>query len=86
MGNHKSKDRRHHSSNNPQNNHAAPQNNSGENQRARRVSIEAPPKFSVIRDKYETYEQLQDALRASGLESSNLIIGIYFLTSHSISL
>ena len=26
--------------------------------------------------RYETFEQLQDALRTAGLESSNLVIGI----------
>ena len=39
--------------------------------------------FFSIRDKYTTMEQVQDALRKSGLESSNLIIGVDFTKSNT---
>jgi hypothetical protein len=71
MGNHKSK-QHHHS--------GGSEGGRGESSSSRPQTSrqpEEPPKFAAIRDKYETYEQLQDALRASGLESSNLIIGMY---------
>jgi hypothetical protein len=34
-----------------------------------------PPKFCPIKDQFETIDQVTDALREAGLESSNLIIG-----------
>ena len=34
----------------------------------------------IIADKYKTYAEVQDALRAAGLESSNLIIGMLSLS------
>ena len=37
----------------------------------------------VIRDRFSTYEQLEEELRNFGLESSNLIIGIDFTKSNS---
>jgi hypothetical protein len=37
----------------------------------------------VIRDRFTTYEQLEDELRNFGLESSNLIVGIDFTKSNS---
>ena len=67
MGNHKSRDHSHHEQHHNNSNH--------DNQRVQSRQPASPPKFAAIRDKYETYEQLQDALRAAGLESSNLIIG-----------
>jgi len=79
MGNHKSKDR-HHSHHSDSHNNQNNQNNVPPNNNRQ---PEAPPKFSAIRDKYETYEQLQDALRASGLESSNLIIGVDYTISNT---
>ncbi|OQR99510.1 hypothetical protein THRCLA_06494, partial [Thraustotheca clavata] len=41
------------------------------------------PSFQAIPDQYETYEQLQQALRAAGLESSNLIVGIDYTKSNT---
>ena len=38
---------------------------------------EEPYKFVANRDKYESIEMVQDGLAKAGLESSNLIIGIY---------
>ncbi|KAG9402632.1 hypothetical protein AC1031_007236 [Aphanomyces cochlioides] len=39
--------------------------------------------FRAIPDSYETYEQLQDALRRAGLESSNLILAIDYTKSNT---
>lgn len=39
--------------------------------------------FAAIRDQYETVEQVQDALRKAGLESSQLMIGIDFTKSNT---
>eukprot|EP00736_Rhodelphis_marinus_P005067 Rmarinus@m.28204 len=39
-------------------------------------------KLEAIRDKYETYEQVQQALREAGLESCNLIISVDFTKSN----
>ncbi|OQR81174.1 hypothetical protein ACHHYP_16713 [Achlya hypogyna] len=41
--------------------------------------------FRAIRDEFETYSALQDALRRSGLESSNLIIAIDYTKSNEWS-
>lgn len=40
------------------------------------------PRFKTIDDKYESLEQVQAALRANGLESSRLIVGIDFTASN----
>ncbi|ETV93967.1 hypothetical protein H310_12298 [Aphanomyces invadans] len=51
------------------------------------ASVDPPPKsparFQRIPDTYETYEELQRALRAAGLESSSLIIGIDYTKSNT---
>lgn len=39
--------------------------------------------FFAIRDKYETLDEVQEALRQCGLESSNLIVGIDYTKSNS---
>jgi len=44
--------------------------------------IASKSKFSPIVDKYRTYAEVQEALRAAGLESSNLIIGVDFTKSN----
>lgn len=75
MGNSKSKHRHNNNHNNQQNNNY--NNNPPPPSSSSSSRNNEPPKFETIRDKYETYEQLQDALRASGLESSNLIIGLF---------
>ncbi|KAH9097186.1 hypothetical protein Ae201684P_011910 [Aphanomyces euteiches] len=43
------------------------------------------PRFNVNPDKYETYEELQHALRSAGLESSNLILAIDYTGSNQTS-
>lgn len=42
----------------------------------------SPHKYSFIGDNYETVEQVTEALRGAGLESSNLIVGIDFTKSN----
>lgn len=39
-------------------------------------------KFEAIPDKYKTLEEIQQALRKAGLESSNIILGIDFTISN----
>jgi len=39
--------------------------------------------FTCFKDQYETLEQVQEALRKSGLESSNLIVGVDFTKSNT---
>jgi len=48
-------------------------------------SSSAPPtpKFQPIPDQFETYEEVEEALRAAGLESSNLVIGIDYTKSNT---
>jgi len=41
-----------------------------------------PQVFTTIRDTYDTYEELQQAMRTAGLESSNLIIGVDYTISN----
>ncbi|KAF0706947.1 hypothetical protein AaE_013871 [Aphanomyces astaci] len=49
-----------------------------------RAAAAAPQQtFRAIPDTYETYEQLQAALRHSGLESSNLILAIDYTKSNT---
>ncbi|KDO27437.1 hypothetical protein SPRG_07025 [Saprolegnia parasitica CBS 223.65] len=48
-----------------------------------RAPVPRSPAFQRIPDQYETYEQLQHALRASGLESSNLILAIDYTKSNT---
>jgi len=45
-------------------------------------SFTAKNSFAAIADKYKTFEEVQDALRAAGLESSNLIIGVDYTKSN----
>lgn len=55
------------------------------NKHTTQVSKSAKPEsFGAIRDKYETIEQVQDALKEAGLESSNLILGIDFTGSNEV--
>jgi len=46
-------------------------------------SSKKEPIFSAIKDKYKTVEEVQNALRETGLESSNLIVGIDFTKSNT---
>lgn len=46
------------------------------------LSSEKRHRFQRIRDKFETLEQVQEALRAAGLESSQLVVGIDFTKSN----
>lgn len=39
-------------------------------------------KFRAISDKYESLEQVQNALRSGGLEGSNLIVAVDFTKSN----
>lgn len=48
---------------------------------AQQLGVQHLPKF--IPDQYKTLDEVQEALRKAGLESSNLIIGTWlFLNSH----
>jgi hypothetical protein len=47
------------------------------------VQYRSSTTFRTIGDNYKTYEELQQALRDAGLESSNLIIGIDFTKSNT---
>lgn len=46
-------------------------------------SKEKKGEFEAIKDKFESYEELQQALRKAGLESSNLVIGIDYTKSNT---
>jgi len=46
-------------------------------------SSKSEPTFSAIKDKYKTVDEVQSALRATGLESSNLILGVDFTKSNT---
>eukprot|EP01089_Gocevia_fonbrunei_P014941 TRINITY_DN4245_c0_g1_i2.p1 TRINITY_DN4245_c0_g1~~TRINITY_DN4245_c0_g1_i2.p1 ORF type:complete len:286 (-),score=58.25 TRINITY_DN4245_c0_g1_i2:120-977(-) len=41
--------------------------------------------FATFKDKYESIEEVQDALRSAGLESSNLILGVDFTKSNEFN-
>jgi len=43
------------------------------------------PNFRAFKDKYESIDEIQDALKACGLESSNLIIGVDYTISNTSS-
>jgi E3 ubiquitin-protein ligase RGLG len=64
--------------------HHSPRESHSSGHSSARVPVE-PPKFSTFRDKYETIEQVQDALRSAGLEGSSLIIGIDYTISNKDS-
>jgi len=63
-------------STNTKQNQQNPQQNRNQNQPPQNKS------FQTIADKYKTYAEVQDALRAAGLESSNLIIGVDYTKSN----
>jgi len=48
-------------------------------------SKQKKPKFRAIKNHYESLAEVQDALRQSGLESSNLIVGVDFTESNETS-
>lgn len=58
--------------------------NKHSNKKSHSYKEESPKQFGAIRDKYETIEQVQDGLKAAGLESSNLLIGIDFTYSNKV--
>jgi E3 ubiquitin-protein ligase RGLG len=49
----------------------------------RHKASESEYKFSRIPDKYQSIEQVQEALREAGLEHSNLIVGVDFTRSNT---
>ena len=46
-------------------------------------SKDRPRQFQPIPDRFQTIEEVQKAVRAAGLESSNLIIGVDFTKSNT---
>jgi hypothetical protein len=54
-------------------------------QRARTYDSKAKYQFETIRDNYKSIQEVQQALRDAGLESSNLIVGIDFTGSNAVS-
>ena len=49
----------------------------------KKQSKQEPFRFHRINDNYSTIEQVQEALRKAGLESSNLIVGVDFTKSNT---
>jgi E3 ubiquitin-protein ligase RGLG len=52
---------------------------------AQRSATQAKYRFETIRDNYKSIQEVQQALREAGLESSNLIVGIDFTGSNAVS-
>ncbi len=53
--------------------------------RAQSYTTKARYQFETIRDNYKSIQEVQQALREAGLESSNLIVGIDFTGSNAVS-
>jgi len=64
-------------------------NSSGGSAVANRVALPNPqpkiinPVFKAIGDNFQTFQQLQEAIREAGLENSNIVIGIDFTKSNT---
>lgn len=59
-----------------------PQSSSMDIIRNKQMTTEPSKKYSLILDQYNSLEQVTEALRKAGLESSNLIVGIDFTKSN----